>query len=131
MEDLKNIVMEPALRYAKAKKGMSKSDFLQIVAYTGLNLTEFSKLLPVTKRTIEKAKDAALLSPVVSDRVLQIAALYQYGSEVLSDIQSFREWMHSPLIALGGQKPLDYINNDTGISIITDILGRIEHGIYS
>ncbi|MEQ8926701.1 MAG: DUF2384 domain-containing protein [Fulvivirga sp.] len=123
--------MEPALRYSKANDGITKSDFLNIVHYCGLNITEFSSLLPVSKRTIEKAKNNDLLSPVVSDRVLQIAALYQFGSEVIGSIESLRKWMSSPLIALGGKKPLDFINNDTGISIVRDLLGRIEHGVYS
>lgn len=131
MDDLGNIVNEPAARYEKASTGISKSDFLSIVAYSGLNLTEFSKLLPVSKRTIEKTKDSDLLNPVVSDRVLQLGALYQYGTEVLGDKDSLKEWINSSLIALGGKKPIDFMNNDTGISMVKDLLGRIEHGVYS
>ena len=122
---------DPASRYRKASEGISKSDFLSIVANSGLNLTEFSSLLPVSKRTIEKAKDKDLLSPTVSDRVLQIASLYEHGSMVLGDNLSFREWITTPLISLGGKKPIAFINNDTGISMINDLLGRIEHGVYS
>lgn len=131
MDDLGNIVNEPAARYEKASTGISKSDFLSIVAYSGLNLTEFSKLLPVSKRTIEKTKDSDLLNPVVSDRVLQLGALYQYGTEVFGDKDSLKEWINSSLIALGGKKPIDFMNNDTGISMVKDLLGRIEHGVYS
>ena len=131
MDDLENIVNEPAIRYERACKGISKSDFLSIVAYSGLNLTEFSKLLPVSKRTIEKSKDTELLNPIVSDRVLQLGALYQYGTEVFGDKESLKEWINSSLIALGGKKPIDFMNNDTGISMIKDLLGRIEHGVYS
>lgn len=126
-----DFVNEPAIKYAKAKHGISKSDFLAIVADTGLNLTQFSAFLPVSKRTIEKAKDQELLSPIVSDRVLQIASLYQYGTNVLGSNLSFQEWLQSSLISLGGKKPIDFMNNDTGISLIKDLLGRIEHGVYS
>ncbi len=128
---MENIVSAPSVRYQKAKEGISKSDFLAIVAETGLNLSQFSRLLPVSKRTIEKAKDQDLLSPVVSDRVLQIASLYQYGSNVFESNQSFQSWLQSPLIALGGKEPIDFMNNDTGISMVKDLLGRIEHGVYS
>lgn len=127
--NVENILNDPAARYKKATEGISKSDFLVIVANTGLNLTEFSSLLPASKRTIEKAKNRDLLSPAVSDRVLQIASLYRYGNQVLSS--SFKEWLNTPLISLGGKKPFEFINNDTGISMINDLLGRIEHGVYS
>jgi putative toxin-antitoxin system antitoxin component (TIGR02293 family) len=126
-----NILNDPAARYKKATEGISKSDFLVIVASTGLNLTEFSALLPVSRRTIEKAKDKDLLSPVVSDRVLQIATLYEYGSLVLGGSSSFKDWLNTSLISLRGEKPLDFIKNATGISMINDLLGRIEHGVYS
>ena len=126
-----DIIREPALKYQKATEGITKSDFLAIVSNTGMNLTQFSTLLPVSKRTIEKAKDQDLLSPVVSDRVLQIASLYQYGSNIFGSNQQFQEWLQSSLIALGGKKPVEFINNDTGISMVNDLLGRIEHGVYS
>ena len=128
---MENILNDPATRYYKANEGISKSDFLSIVAMTGLNLTEFSALLPVSKRTIEKSKDEDLLSPVVSDRVLQIASLYQHGTDVLGDVGTFKDWLNTPLIAIAGKRPIEFMNNDTGISIIHDLLGRIAHGVYS
>ena len=131
MGNMENILNDPATRYYKANEGISKSDFLSIVAMTGLNLTEFSALLPVTKRTIEKSKDEDLLSPVVSDRVLQIASLYQHGADVLGDVSIFKDWLNTPLIAIAGKRPIEFMNNDTGISIIHDLLGRIAHGVYS
>ena len=44
---------------------------------------------------------------------------------------SFKQWLSASLIALGGKKPIEFINNDTGISLVDDLLGRIEHGVYS
>ena len=131
IENTVSLLNDPAARYLKANEGISKLDFLSIAEMTGLNLTEFSALLPVSRRTIEKVKDQELLSPVVSDRVLQIAALYQHGIDVLGDLGSFKEWLSSPLISLGNKKPIEFMNNDTGISIINDLLGRIAHGVYS
>ena len=130
-EEKNNVLNDPAVRYEKATNGISKSDFLVIVADSGLNLTTFSSLLPVSRRTIEKAKDKDMLSPVVSDRVLQIAALYNHGSQVMGSVSQFNDWLQTPLIALGNQKPFDFINNGTGISLVHDLLGRIEYGVYS
>lgn len=124
-------VEDPAVRYGKAHDGISKSEFLAIVAQSGLNLTEFSKLLPVSKRTIEKVKEFDLLSPQVSDRVLRIASLYAFGTEVLGDLSEFQEWIQSPLIALGGQPPIAFLDSETGISMVHDIIGRIAYGVYS
>lgn len=130
-DKISSIVNEPAVRYQKAHNGITKSDFIAVVNMTGLNLSEFSKFLPVSKRTIEKVKEEELLNPQVSDRVLQIATLYQQGIEVFGSTSIFKEWMNSSIIALGSKKPIDFMDNGTGIAIIHDLLGRIEHGVYS
>lgn len=126
-----NILNEPAARYGKSHDGITKSEYLAIVAACGMNVTAFSKLLPVSKRTIEKVKDQELLSPQVSDRVLQIAALYQFGSEILGSNSSFQDWMDTPIIALGGKKPISFLDRETGISMVNDTLGRIAYGVYA
>ncbi len=131
LDEVKSIVNEPAARYQKAHEGITKSDFIAVVAMTGLNLSEFSAFLPVSKRTIEKVKEEELLNPLVSDRVLQIATLYQQGIELFGSTAAFKEWMNSSVISLGGKKPINFIDNATGIAIVHDLLGRIEHGVYS
>ncbi|MBV6645115.1 MAG: DUF2384 domain-containing protein [Cyclobacteriaceae bacterium] len=130
--DPKSLILEdPAIRYQKSREGITKSDFLAVVAMTGLSLADFSSLLPVSKRTIEKVKDKELLSPQVSDRVLQIASLYHNGEYVLGSQEAFKQWISSPLIALGSKKPFDFLDSEVGISMISDILGRVAYGVYS
>ncbi len=129
--DYSNILSEPAERYYSASKGITKSDFLALAAEMGLNLTQITALLPVSRRTVEKVKDKELLSPEVSDRVLQLYALFGHGRVVFGSTDLFTQWLHSPVLALGDKPPYDFINNDTGISMVNDLLGRIEHGVYS
>lgn len=130
-DEILHMLNEPAVRYQKAYDGITKSDFLVIVSMTGMTLTEFSKFLPVSKRTIEKIKDEELISAPVSDRVLQIASLFQYGAEVLGSKEAFQAWLKTELLALAHKRPYDYMDNGSGLSIIQDLLGRIEHGVYS
>ncbi|MEP2275797.1 MAG: antitoxin Xre/MbcA/ParS toxin-binding domain-containing protein [Reichenbachiella sp.] len=129
--EILRLINDPAVRYQKAHEGITKSDFLAVVSMTGMNLTEFSNLLPVSRRTLEKVKDEELISASVSDRILQIAALYQYGAEVLGGIPAFQTWLKSDLLALAHKKPYDFLGNSTGLSLVEDLLGRMEHGVYS
>jgi putative toxin-antitoxin system antitoxin component (TIGR02293 family) len=131
MKDNENILNDPAARYYKAHDGITKAEFMNIVQMTGLNFTAFSKFLPVSKRTIEKIKKHELMSPLVSDKALQIAALYSLGADTFDSMIDFKEWLESPLLALGGEKPATFLSNDTGLTLIRDLLGRIEYGVYS
>ncbi len=131
MSDYSNIVNDPAVKYGKSVEGLSKFEFMDIVASTGLNITQFSSLLPVSKRTIEKVKDHELLRPDVSDRTLELGALFQHGVEVLGSLQAFHEWLQAPIVSLGSRKPFDFLDRSSGISLVNDTLGRIAHGVYS
>ncbi|MEQ8712026.1 MAG: DUF2384 domain-containing protein [Cyclobacteriaceae bacterium] len=130
MEEDLNIVNDPAVKYSKSVEGLSKFEFMDIVSSTGLNITQFSSLLPVSKRTIEKVKDHELLRPDVSDRALELGTLFQHGVEVLGTLEAFHEWLYSPIVSLGGRKPFSFLDRSSGISLVNDTLGRIAHGVY-
>ena len=126
-----SMVKDPALRYYKSVEGITKSEFLNIVSLTGMTLRDFSLLLPVTKRTIEKAKASEKLRPDVSDRVLEIGTLYLEGIDLFGSKEAFNEWLNTYLMALGGKMPIDMLNSSNGIQMVRDVMGRIAHGVFS
>jgi putative toxin-antitoxin system antitoxin component (TIGR02293 family) len=40
-------------------------------------------------------------------------------------------WLRRPNRALGGERPLDLLTSDAGARVVEQVLGRIEHGVYS
>lgn len=128
---INNILNDPVVRYKKSVDGITKSQFLSIVGLTGLTLTDFTDLLPVSKRTIEKVKNEELLRPDISDRVLVLGSIYQQGIDLFGSKESFNQWLHSPLVALGGEKPFHLLETSNGISLVSDVMGRLAYGVYS
>ena len=51
--------------------------------------------------------------------------------EVLGSREEASRWLHAPNPALGGQTPLELLDTDLGSRQVEDVLGRIEHGVYS
>jgi putative toxin-antitoxin system antitoxin component (TIGR02293 family) len=47
------------------------------------------------------------------------------------DRDAASEWMSTPLPALGGSTPNDALNTDSGVREVENLIGRIEHGVYS
>jgi uncharacterized protein (DUF2384 family) len=42
------------------------------------------------------------------------------------------EWLSTPILALGNRSPIDFATTeDDGVTQIIDLIGRIEHGVYS
>jgi putative toxin-antitoxin system antitoxin component (TIGR02293 family) len=70
-------------------------------------------------------------NPSLSERIIGLASLYDYGFEVFEDREIFNRWMFAPNKALGGEMPFDLIDNQFGREEVKHVLGRIEYGVYS
>ena len=90
-----------------------------------------SENLPVTWRTIQRYEPAKTLSPDLSDHIVQIAKVYQRCMEVFEDQEMAVNWVKMPVRGLGNQAPLSLIDTATGIQMVLDELGRLEHGVFS
>jgi putative toxin-antitoxin system antitoxin component (TIGR02293 family) len=51
--------------------------------------------------------------------------------EVMETEDNARRWVNSPQVGLGGAIPLDFAETEVGAREVEDLLGRIEHGVYS
>jgi putative toxin-antitoxin system antitoxin component (TIGR02293 family) len=47
------------------------------------------------------------------------------------DRDAASEWIRSPLPALGGETPTDTARTEAGARQVENLVGRIEHGVYS
>jgi putative toxin-antitoxin system antitoxin component (TIGR02293 family) len=88
-------------------------------------------MLGISKATLHRRKADGRLGPVESDRVLRFARLMGKAVEVLESEEDARRWLTSPQFGLGGALPLDYAETEVGAREVEDLLGRIEHGVYS
>jgi putative toxin-antitoxin system antitoxin component (TIGR02293 family) len=71
------------------------------------------------------------LNPAVSDRVVRYARLLGKAVKVIGDFEDAKQWLNSPQFGLGGAVPLDYAKTEIGAREVENLLGRIEHGVYS
>jgi len=51
--------------------------------------------------------------------------------KILGSYEKATIWLKSPNRALGGQKPEQLVRNKSGRKRVLQVLGRIEHGVYS
>ena len=131
-------------KYAKEKVD-SPFDFIRIAnqgidanvidnfrTYFALPLGQTAHLLNVSEPTIYRwTKANRKLDQNFSVKLLEVTALFLYGSEVFGSQDNFFKWLSLPNTALGGMKPQELIEIPGGISKVKDTLGRIEHGVYS
>jgi len=114
------------------RDGISYEEFDRIKDNSGLSLAEWANYLNLSERTLLRyAKNEENLDKGTSERVIEIAMLQEKAVEVFGSLEVFNQWMNSPVRALDKTKPKEYLDSSIGIQILTNLLGRIEHGISS
>jgi putative toxin-antitoxin system antitoxin component (TIGR02293 family) len=113
------------------RNGLNRKALDRLMLLTGLSASEIASFIHVSDRTLRRYKPSTILNPEQSERVLEIAHLYTRGEEVFGDMEAFKEWVDSELMALGNKKPKAFLDTSRGVLMVDAILGRIEHGVFS
>lgn len=89
------------------------------------------RLLGVSESTLRRRTESGRLSAVESDRLYRLASAAAQAEAVLHSREKAVKWLHTPNRALEDETPLSMLDTDIGYQRIRDILGRLEHGVYS
>jgi len=112
-------------------EGVTKRSLIAFMHYFKFSADQVAQMLPVTLRTIQRYNSNQKFSASVSEHIIQLVALMAKGVEVFGDQEKFIRWFNSPSKPLGGKAPTDLVCLKTGAQMVTDELGRIEHGIFA
>jgi putative toxin-antitoxin system antitoxin component (TIGR02293 family) len=83
-------------------------------------------------RTLQRKRtQRSKLSADESDRLTRLARFVVRAEEALGDRAKGLQWLTRGNRALGGHRPLALLDSDAGARAVDQVLGRIEHGIYS
>ena len=113
------------------KRGLLISAFDRLQAELDIPAKRLAITAGIAERTLARRRKEGRLSPAESGRLLRIGVLFDKALDVLGDKGLARRWFRTPKKALGGQSPLEYADTEIGAREVEDLLGRIEHGVFS
>lgn len=113
------------------RNGVQKEAMENLMDITGISSSEMAALIRTSDRNLRRYGSHEKLNPEQSERIIELARLYSRGEEVFGSLDAFKEWMDSPVMALGNKKPKTFLDTSLGIDILMNELGRIEHGIFA
>jgi len=115
-----------------AREGISFTTFAGFVDKSPFDLADWSAFLHLSERTMQRyKKEARTFDTPQSEKILEIALLYNKGTDVFGNAGKFNLWLDSPNLALGRTAPKSLMDSSFGLSLLKDELGRIEHGILA
>jgi len=115
----------------KIKKGLPVSAFEKIQKELEVSADTLASTVNIASRTLARRKKEGRFQPDESERVLRIASLFDRALQVLHKQSRVKLWFKSPQKGLGGKTPLEYADTEPGAREVEDLLGRLEHGVFS
>jgi len=127
----KNVNFTPSKLIEILEAGLPVKELIELQASLDVPMEKLAPKLGISKATLHRRKAQGRLGREESDRVLRYARLMGKAVEVFESEENARRWLTSAQFGLGGAVPLDYAETEVGAREIEDLLGRIEHGVYS
>jgi putative toxin-antitoxin system antitoxin component (TIGR02293 family) len=116
---------------AKIKKGLSVKAFNRLCKNLNISEKALAKTLNIAISTLARRKRNGRMTFEESERIYRVARLYDRAVEVFGDKKMSRKWLKEPAWALGDVPPLEFAETELGAQEVDDLLGRIEHGIFT
>jgi putative toxin-antitoxin system antitoxin component (TIGR02293 family) len=119
------------LNYEIIRKGLPIDAFKQVASYYNISESRMASLVGVSERTISRLqKEHKRLNATGSDRLYRLARIAAHALEVFEDRNTVGNWLSRPNRALGGVAPVEVLDTDAGTEQVSELLNRIEYGVY-
>ena len=113
------------------RAGLPVQELNDLQASLDVPMDKLFPMLGISKATFHRRKAEGRLDQAESDRVVRFARLLGKAIEVMESEEDARQWLNSAQVGLGGAVPLEYAETEVGAREVENLLGRIEHGVYS
>lgn len=114
------------------ERGFSFGTFERVRRETGLPMERLAVSIGISPRTLTRRKKEKKLTASESDRLVSISRLLALANELFEGNRekAFR-WFRMPNRAFGNLSPLEMAATETGAREVENLIGRLEHGVFS
>lgn len=116
---------------ALTRSGVTKKFAMNLAAKFDFSPKEIAGIMHISERTLHRYHDSEKLDSLTSGIMLQLSDLYEKGTKIFGDTEKFKQWMKYQNPVFSNYKPIELLDTFTGFQLISDELGRIEHGIFA
>ena len=98
----------------------------------GLPQETILDIIGISKPTLDCRRKNKRFNAIESDRLYRIAAIYQLVLKLFNgDNDGAKGWFTRPVIALGNETPFSQLDTQAGAEKVRDLIGRLEHGVFT
>jgi putative toxin-antitoxin system antitoxin component (TIGR02293 family) len=114
------------------REGLPYGRFTEFARRSGLSQETITRVMQTPKRTLARRKAQGRLRPDESERLVRLSTVFDKAVELFEgDVDGARRWLSRPAKALGGMTPLEMAESEIGAREVEDLIGRLEHGVFT
>lgn len=114
------------------QRGFSFKSLEAFSAETGFPPAEVASVIGIPERTFARRKTSGRLSPDESERLLRVATIFEKAAGLFEgNVGETLDWLTQPKKALGDKVPLSYSRSELGAREVENLIGRLEHGVFT
>jgi len=112
--------------------GFSYQTLVAFETNSGISVSDLAETIGIPERTLARRRAASRLAPEESERLLRLSSIFEKAVELFEgDVLSAVNWLATPKRALENQTPLRYAKTEVGARQVENLIGRLEHGVFS
>lgn len=116
----------------QVERGFSFKALHALESNSGISGSLLASIVGIPKRTLARRKTAAKLTPDESERLLRLSTVFEKAVELFEgDIAAAVQWLTTPKKTFGNASPLIYSRTELGAREVENLIGRLEHGVFS
>ncbi|MBW2368100.1 MAG: DUF2384 domain-containing protein [Deltaproteobacteria bacterium] len=114
------------------KRGVAYTTFEILQKEIGVPREALAKTVNIASRTLHRRKQEGKFRSDESERIYRAARLFDRTLALFDgDIDQARSWFNTSKKALGGKTPMEFADTELGAQEVLDLIGRLEHGVFS
>jgi putative toxin-antitoxin system antitoxin component (TIGR02293 family) len=113
------------------RRGLPVTMVVEAATSLRVPIGEVLDWLSISPRTWVRRKQQGTLDVLESDRLARLHRLLRRAAKVLGGADEGRTWLVTPQRALQRRAPLHVAATEVGAESVFQLLGRIEHGVFS
>ena len=113
-------------------RGFSYGALTAFETNSGVSVQSLAETIGIPERTLARRRAAGRLAPEESERLLRLSSIFEKAVGLFEgDVSAAVQWLVTPKRTLENQTPLQYMRTEIGAREVENLIGRLEHGVFS
>jgi putative toxin-antitoxin system antitoxin component (TIGR02293 family) len=116
----------------QVEQGFSFDSLQALASNSGVSLPLLASLIGIPERTLARRKAEGRLASEESERLLRLSNLFEKCVDLFEgDVTAAVGWLTTAKKDTGNQPPLQFARTELGAREVENLIGRLEHGVFS